>query len=78
MTQGPSKGPGAIAGVSVTGILTVLFAIYAADLVVQFCPRGENCETTGYVLFGVGMIVSFAIAGALGLATRDCVERWTR
>jgi hypothetical protein len=62
----------------VTGILTVLLAMYAADLVIQFCPRGENCETTGYVLFGVGMIVSFAIAGALGLAARDIVERWTR
>lgn len=78
MTQGPSKGPSTIAGVSVTGILTVLLAIYAADLVIQFCPRGENCETTGYVLFGVGMIVSFAIAGALGLAARDIVERLTR
>ena len=78
MTQGPSKGPGAIAGVSVTGILTVLFAIYASEMVIKFCPRGENCETTGYVLFGVGMIISFAIAGALGLATKDIVERWTR
>ena len=78
MAEGPSKGPGAIAGVSVTGILTVLFAMYAADLVIQLCPRGANCETTGYLLFGVGMIVSFAIAGALGLVARDLVERWTR
>ncbi|HVJ70218.1 MAG TPA: hypothetical protein VM531_01705 [Sphingomicrobium sp.] len=78
MTQGRSKGAGPVTGVIVTGILTVIFAFYAADMVVRFCPRGEDCETIGRVLFGVGMVVSFAIAGSLGLATKDLVERWQR
>jgi hypothetical protein len=52
--------------------------MYAAKLVIQFCPRGENCETTGNILFGVGMVISFAIAGALGLVSKDLVERWQR
>ena len=76
MTQGPSRGVGAITGVIVTGVLTVLFGIYVAELVVRYCPRGEDCETIGQLLFGVGMIASFAIAWALGLATRGLVERW--
>ena len=78
MTQGPSKGVGPITGVVVTGVLTVIFAFYASKLVVQFCPRGEDCETIGQVLFGVGMVVSFALAGGLGLVSRDFVERWQR
>lgn len=78
MTQGPSKGAGPITGATVTGVLTVIFAIYAAELVVQFCPRGEDCETIGRVLFGIGMIVSFAVAGSLGLVSKDLVERWQR
>jgi hypothetical protein len=78
MTQGPSKGAGPLTGVIVTGILTIIFSMYAAKLVIQFCPRGENCETTGNILFGVGMVISFAIAGALGLVSKDLVERWQR
>ena len=78
MTQGPSKGAGAVTGVVVTGVLTVLFAFYASKLVVQFCPRGADCETTGWLLFGAAMIVSFALAGGLGLLSRDLVERWQR
>ncbi len=78
MTQGPSRGAGAVTGVVVTGVLTILFAIYAADLVIEFCPRGADCETIGQLLFGVGMIASFAIAWALGQATRNLVERWQR
>ena len=78
MTQGPGRGAGAIPGAIVTGILTILFGIYAADLVIRFCPRGEDCEITGQLLFAAGMIVSFAIAWVLGFATRGLVERWQR
>lgn len=78
MTQGPSKGAGPLTGVVVTGVLTVVFAIYAAEMVVQFCPRGADCKTIGQVLFGVAMVVSFAIAGGIGLVSRDLVERWQR
>ncbi|HEU0310162.1 MAG TPA: hypothetical protein VFR36_02930 [Sphingomicrobium sp.] len=78
MTKGPSRGAAAITGVAVTGILTILLAMYAAKLVVQFCPRGENCEITAQLLFGAAMILSFVIAGAVGLVARDLVERWVR
>ena len=78
MTQGPSKGIAPITGVIVTGVLTVIFSIYASKLVVRFCPRGEDCETIGWALFGSGMLVSFLLAAGLGLVTRDLVERWQR
>ena len=78
MTKGRSRGADAITGVAVTGIPTILFAIYAAKLVVRFCPRGENCELMGQMLFGAAMILGFTIAGAVGLAARDLVQRLMR
>lgn len=76
MTKGPSRGAGAVTGVIVTGILTIFFAFNAADLVVRYCPRGEDCQTTGQLLFGAAMVLSFGLAAAFGLVTRDLVERW--
>ena len=65
-----------IAGVGVTAILTMIFALYSARLVVRFCPRGENCEEMGQALFGLGLIASFILAGSIVLAGRYVIDRW--
>ena len=65
-----------IAGVGATAILTMIFALFSARLVMRFCPRGENCEEMGQALFGLGLIASFIIAGGIVLVARNVIDRW--
>ena len=65
-----------IAGVGVTAILTMIFALYSARLVILFCPRGENCEQMGQALFGLGLIASFLLAASIVLVGRTVLDRW--
>ena len=65
-----------IAGVGVTAILTMIFALHSARLVMRFCPRGENCEEMGQALFGLGLIASFILAGSIVLVARHVIDRW--
>ena len=74
MANAAKRGSGAVTGVVVTGVLTILFAILTAKLVVQYCPRGEDCQATSRWLFRLGLVVSFAFAAALGLVARDWVD----
>ena len=66
-----------IAGVGATAILTMIFALISARLVIRWCPRGVNCQEMGQALFGLGLIASFIIAGGIVVVARLIIERWT-
>lgn len=53
----------------------VMLLFIVSELVILWCPRGEDCKETGRVLFGLGLIVSFAVSVAGGSLVRDIVDR---
>ena len=58
--------------------LTMLgLEVVTTKLVILWCPRGENCEETGQLLFALGLIVSAAVSVALGFVARDVADRVT-
>lgn len=71
----PNEKTGAIVGVAVAALLMLVLEVVVSDLVVRWCPRGEDCQETGQVLFGLGLIVSFAVSVAVGFVVRDIVDR---
>lgn len=71
----PNEKTSAIVGVAVAALLMLVLEVVVSDLVVRWCPRGEDCKETGQVLFGLGLIVSFAVSVAVGFVVRDIVDR---
>jgi len=62
-------------GVAVAALVMLVLEVVVSDLVVRWCPRGEDCKQTGQILFGIGLIVSFAVSVAVGFVARDVVDR---
>jgi protein-S-isoprenylcysteine O-methyltransferase Ste14 len=71
----PSEKTSAMVGVAVAALAMLVLELVVSNLVVRWCPRGENCRQTGQVLFGLGLIVSFAVSVFVGFAARDIVAR---
>ena len=71
----PSDRSSAIVGVAVAALTMLALLFVVSELVILWCPRGENCEKAGQVLFGLGVIVSLAVSVAVGFLVRDIVDR---
>ena len=65
----------AVVGISVAAFLMLALLFVVSELVIRWCPRGENCEEAGQVLFGLGMLVSLSVSVAAGFVVRDIIER---
>ena len=66
----------AVIGVVVAALTMLALEVAVSNLIIRWCPRGENCEETGRVLFALGLIVSFAVSVALGFVARDIADRF--
>ena len=73
--RGLNKKAGVKAGVGAATVLMLVLIFAVGRLVVIWCPRGENCEETGQILFGLGLVVSLAVSVAAGFIVRDIVDR---
>lgn len=71
----PNEKTSAIVGVSVAAVAMLGLLVLVSGLVVRWCPRGHDCKETGQILFGLGLIVSFAVSVAIGFVVRDIVDR---
>ena len=65
----------AVIGVSVAALTMLALEVAVSRLVILWCPRGENCEETGQILFVIGLIVSLAASVAIGFVARDVADR---
>jgi len=70
----PSRS--AVIGVAVAAFAMLALEVLVSGLVIRWCPRGENCEEAGQVLFALGILVSLAVSAALGFVARDIADRW--
>ena len=70
-----NKRTGAIAGTAAAVLLMLALMVVVGRLVILWCPRGENCEEAGRILFGLGLVVSLAVSVAAGFVVRDIVDR---
>jgi hypothetical protein len=59
----------------VAALAMLALEIAVSNLVIRWCPRGENCEETGQILFALGLIVSLAVSVAVGFLARDIADR---
>jgi hypothetical protein len=64
-----------IAGATVAALLLWAMSVGVSELVMIWCPRHGDCETTSQVLFWSGMLVSAVIAGGAGLTAIDLLDR---
>ena len=63
-------------GVGVGTIVMLALLPVVSALVVRWCPRGDDCEETGQILFGLGIFVSFLVSIATGFMARDIADRF--
>ncbi|MCL6739707.1 hypothetical protein LZ518_00930 [Sphingomonas sp. RB56-2] len=62
-------------GVAVATLTMLALEVVVSHLVVQWCPRGQNCQETGQILFALGLLVSAAVSVAAGFIARDIADR---
>ena len=74
-TANVHKSTGPIVGSAVAALLLMMLAVGVSRLVVLWCPRGDNCETIGQLMFWFGLALSAAIAVVVGFAVRGFVDR---
>jgi hypothetical protein len=63
-------------GVAVAALTMLALLALVSNLVIRWCPRGENCKETSLILFGLGVFVSFVASVAIGFVARDIADRW--
>jgi hypothetical protein len=64
-----------IAGATVAALLLWAMSIGVSQLVMVWCPRYGDCETTSQILFWSGILVSAVVAGGAGLTVIDLIDR---
>ena len=64
-----------IAGAAVAALLLWALSIGVSQLVMVWCPRTADCETTSQILFWSGILVSAVVAGGAGLSVIDMLDR---
>lgn len=62
-------------GVAVAALAMLALLAAVSTVVIRWCPRGEDCQQTSQILFGLGVFVSFAASVAIGLVARDIADR---
>lgn len=73
--RGLGKNAGAKAGIGAAALLMLGLIFLVGRLIIIWCPRGENCEEVGQLLYGFGLVVSLAVSVAAGFLVRDIVDR---
>jgi hypothetical protein len=73
----PSKITNQLIGFAAAALILLLLAAAVSRLVMLWCPRTGNCRETAQFLFWSGLLVSSVIAGSVGLAVRDLMDRRT-
>ena len=68
--------PSGKVGIAVAALAMLPLLYLVSVLVIRWCPRGANCEEASQILFGLGIIFSFALSAAAGLVARDVADRF--
>jgi len=64
-----------VLGYGAAAMVLLILAAALSQLVMLWCPRDADCETTGQILYWSGLLVSAPIAWSAGMAFRDLFER---